>query len=101
VRVSAGDDGSWLGDPSALAAEITAVTGVSLAPTHIGDVRVVTWDSASGAPPDDPGPRIRLTGTAVAGTGLTAVVAHARRVAAEIAADLPRTRSAASTKETP
>jgi oxygen-dependent protoporphyrinogen oxidase len=101
VRVSAGDDGSWLGDPSALAAEITAVTGVSLAPTHIGDVRVVTWDSASGAPTDDPGPRIRLTGTAVAGTGLTAVVAHARRVAAEIAADLPRTRSAASTKETP
>lgn len=93
VRLSARDsaDTAWLADPAAVAAETSIITGVPLTARDVLDVRVARWDAASAHAADDPtaaGGRLRVIGAAAAGTGLAAVVPHARRVAAEVSAAL-------------
>lgn len=104
VRLSARNeaDAAWLGDPAAVAAEAGIITGARIDARDVLDVRVARWDAASGLTADDPaaaGGRLRVTGAAAAGTGLAAVVPHARRIAAEVRAALsgaPRLASASA-----
>lgn len=104
VRLSARDeaDAAWLGGPAAVAAEASIITGARIDTRDVLEVRVARWDAASGLTADDPaaaGGRLRVTGAAAAGTGLAAVVPHARRIAAEVRAALsgaPRLASASA-----
>ncbi|QPE03817.1 FAD-dependent oxidoreductase [Microbacterium schleiferi] len=88
VRVSARDAETARFDEESVAADASRITGVSLAPGSIRELRVGRWDaaSASGAEPPAPRPGVHLTGAAVAGTGLAAVIPHARAVAADVIA---------------
>ncbi len=89
VRLSARDeaDAAWLGDPTAVAAETSLITGARIDAGDVLALHVARWDAASALTADDPGAaggRLRVCGAAAAGTGLAAVVPHAQRIAAEV-----------------
>lgn len=94
LRLSARDPrvAGW-DDPAVLAHEIALLTGVEVATAEVREVVVTRWPAAAAGalPPeavaDAEGRGIRLAGASVAGTGLAAIVPHARRVAAAIVAE--------------
>lgn len=71
-----------------LAADIAAFTGVAVTEDHLADVQDITWNMPRALPPAERDAveealpaQVAVTGAWVAGNGLAAVVAHARRVA--------------------
>jgi len=94
VRLSARDDDAWTSDPELVADELALLSGVPVGPEAIRSLVVTRWRDA--LPPASAAERaelvrlaegrgIRVTGAAVAGTGLASVVPHARRLAVELA----------------
>ena len=95
LRLSARDPhvAGW-DDPTTLASEIALLTGVEVGAGDLREVKVTRWPAAaSGALPaevvaDAERRSIRLVGASVAGTGLAAVVPHARSVATALIAEI-------------
>ncbi|MBN9175856.1 MAG: FAD-dependent oxidoreductase [Microbacterium sp.] len=95
VRLSARDAGDGgLDTPTAIAREVTLLTGVPIAPGDVVDIAVQEWTDAVAAAPvpnavrADAARGIHHTGAAVAGTGLASVIPHARALAARLAGEL-------------
>ena len=87
VRLSARDGVTGAFDEASVAAAISAVTGVSVAPQDVRELHVRRWDASSSSsttPVIAADPRLHLAGAAVAGTGLASVVPHARELAATL-----------------
>ncbi|MFT3796877.1 protoporphyrinogen/coproporphyrinogen oxidase [Microbacterium sp.] len=96
VRLSARDaDAGTLATAADVARETSLLTGVDLAPEDVRDLVVHEWTDAVALGPL-PGATlgrlaqsgIELTGAVVAGTGLAAVVPHARALAARLGGEL-------------
>lgn len=87
VRLSARDGVTGAFDEASVATAISAVTGVPLAAGDVRELHVRRWDassSSSSMPLVAADARLHLAGAAVAGTGLAAVVPHARELAATL-----------------
>lgn len=111
VRLSsAGPDGDWLDDPAAVAEAIGDITGRAIAASHIRAVHRQRWDDATtAAAAPDRATRaaaaqaatacgIDLVGAAVAGTGLAAVIPHARSTAGRVLAAVTAATTASRPK---
>lgn len=105
---TAGADAA-LDSPAAVARALTVLTGVDIAPRVVVEVVVQDWADAVAPDVTDPGTiarhgaeaarGIHRTGAAVAGTGLAAVVPHARALAARLASELTRDPHTAPTTD--
>lgn len=94
LRLSARDPyAPGLDDPADVARELSLLTGVEVGPADIVDLTVQDWPDAVAAGDAD---RLRraarsrgldLAGAVVAGTGLAAVLPHARALAADLLGD--------------
>jgi len=88
VRLSARDGIADTFDEESVAAAITAVTGVAVAPVDVRELHVRRWHASSSSSSSVPvvaaDSRIHLAGATVAGTGLASVIPHAREVAASL-----------------
>lgn len=106
VRLSARDaDASPLTGRDDVARDVALLTGVAVSPDDVVDVVVHEWTDAVVARPvqalaldaaRDRG--IHVTGAAVAGTGLAAVIPHARTLAERLAEELSVTDSTLPTR---
>ena len=74
-----------------VAAAITAVTGVTVAPVDVRELHIRRWHASSSSSSSSSSvsavaadSRIYLAGATVAGTGLASVIPHAREVAASL-----------------
>ncbi len=87
VRLSARDGAADAFDEESVAAAITAVTGVTVAPVDVRELHIRRWhasSSSSSVSAVAADSRIYLAGATVAGTGLASVIPHAREVAASL-----------------